>query len=322
MYVLTGGAGFIGSVFLRTLNERGIGDIIVVDSLGSSEKWKNLRGKRFAKYYHKDEFLDLIRRDALPYKATAVIHMGACSATTEQNCDYLMRNNVDYSVTLAEYCAKKQLRFIYASSGAVYGDGSQGYSDCGDTERYHPLNGYGFSKQKFDLWIERQGFQPAACGLRFFNVYGPNEYHKGAMRSVVVKAWQQIKADGVVKLFRSNNPQFADGEQKRDFIYVKDCCAAMWWLLENSKVRGIFNLGSGSARTWNSLAKAVFDALGRSPKIEYIDMPSELRSQYQNFTQAEMNKLREAGYGQPFISLEEGIRDYVQNHLEAPTLFY
>lgn len=322
MYVITGGAGFIGSAFVRTLNDNGITNIIIVDELGCSEKWKNLRGKSYYRYYHKDTFIDLIRNGALPYPITALVHMGACSSTTERDCDFLMRNNVDYSTTLADYAASHGTRFIYASSAATYGGGEAGYSDTAATSALRPLNPYGYSKLVFDDYMVAKNFGGAGCGLKFFNVYGPNEYHKADMQSMVVKSWRQIKQEGRVKLFRSGDSRFPDGGQKRDFIYVKDCCRVIWWLLQNPKVTGIFNLGTGTARSWNDLATAVFSALGRPVQIEYIEMPESIRSQYQNFTQAEMHKLAAAGFDCAFSSLEQGVLDYVQNHLEGPDPYF
>jgi ADP-L-glycero-D-manno-heptose 6-epimerase len=315
MIVLTGGAGFIGSVMLAHLNAQGIDDVLVVDNLGTGEKWKNLRGKRFRDYLHRDELLRRIERNELQ-KPRAVIHLGACSATTERDMEYLMRNNVHYSQILARYALEQDARFIYASSAATYGLGERGYRDAED-EVYslQPLNGYGYSKLLFDQWVVREKLHNKVCGLRFFNVYGPNEYHKGGMMSVAFKAFEQVQQGGVVKLFASNDSRFADGEQQRDFIYVKDCATVMGWLLEHREANGIFNLGTGTARTWNDLAKAVFAALGKSPVINYIPIPEHLAAQYQNFTRAEMEKLRKVGYRAPFTSLEDGVRDYVQQHL-------
>ncbi len=316
MYIVTGGAGFIGSAFVSKLNSEGITDIVVVDELGSGEKWKNLRGKNFVEYIHKEEFRDMLLTESLPFDVTAIIHMGACSSTTEKDLDFLLENNLNYSKDLAEYAAEHDIRFIYASSAATYGGGEQGYSDQTPLKNLIPLNGYGFSKQLFDLHMERQEFGPKAVGLKFFNVFGPNEYHKEDMSSVVFKSWMQIKETGKVRLFKSYIPSFADGEQKRDFIYVKDCCDAMWWLLNNQEVTGVYNLGTGVARSWNDLVKAVFAALGEKPVIEYIDMPETLRNQYQYFTQADMEKFKDTGCPIEFTSLENAVKDYVVNYLE------
>jgi len=316
MHVITGGAGFIGSAFLAKLNAQGIDDILVVDELGSSQKWQNLRGKIFRDYVHKAQFLKLLKDDAFPSSISAIIHLGACSSTIETDLDFLLENNYKYSLALAEYAASHKVRLIYASSAATYGDGSSGYSEAIKLSRLKPLNRYGFSKHLFDLAMERRGFQPSVVGIKFFNVFGPNEYHKGEMRSVVHKAWQQIKASGSVRLFKSYRRDYADGEQKRDFIYIKDCCQVMWWLLQHPNIKGLFNLGSGVARSWNDLARAVFTALGKEPCIEYIEMPEAVRNQYQYFTQADMQKLSSTGCPFKFHSLEEGVYDYVVNYLE------
>ncbi|RMG41056.1 MAG: ADP-glyceromanno-heptose 6-epimerase [Candidatus Dadabacteria bacterium] len=315
-YVITGAAGFIGSAVLYRLNQEGIRNIFVVDELGKSEKWHNLKKREFIDYLHKDRFLSLIQTDSFPDKIKAIIHMGACSSTTEQDMDYLYQNNYLYSRSLAQFSLEFKIRFIYASSAATYGDGSLGYSDDDqDSLKLIPLNRYGFSKQLFDRWVIKNKLQNSVAGLKFFNVYGPNEYHKGEMRSVVLKAFEQIKETGRVKLFKSYQLEYRDGEQMRDFIYVKDCADVIWWLINNPRINGIFNLGTGTARTWLDLATAVFAAMGKKPKIDFIDMPSELRNQYQYFTEAKMDKLRSSGYERNFHSLEEGVLDYVKNYL-------
>jgi len=316
MYIVTGGAGFIGSAFISFLNQQGIRDIAVVDVLEHSSRWKNLRGKEFIHYFHRDEFVSLIERDALPFAATAVIHMGACSSTTETDADFLMRNNYRYSVSVAEFCSRHNLRLIYASSAATYGAGECGYDDAAELKKLAPLNPYGFSKHAFDLWMTHSKFTPRSVGLKFFNVYGPGEYYKGDMSSVVYKSWQQIKSAGNVKLFKSYRPDFGHGEQKRDFVYVKDCCKVMWWLLQNPGVTGLFNVGSGTATSWKDLVTSVFSALNLPPSIEFIEMPESLRAQYQYFTEAKLSNLRAAGYTAPFTSLEMAVRDYVSEHLE------
>ncbi len=315
MIVVTGGAGFIGSAFIAKLNSEGISDILVVDELGSGERWKNLLGKKFFDYLHKDVFIAQAKAGSLPQPLSAIVHMGACSSTTETNVEYLMDNNYRYSVTLAEFANSRGIRFLYASSAATYGNGSQGYSDEGDLVSLQPLNPYGYSKYLFDIYMQRQGF-PNSLGLKFFNVFGPNEYHKGDMRSMVVKAHHQIQTSGKVRLFKSAHPDFKDGEQKRDFIYVKDCCEIMWWLLKHPKVCGVYNLGSGRARSWNDLVGSVFQSLGLTVSIEYIDMPNNIRGQYQYFTEAPMQKLKAAGCPVSPRSLEEAIGDFVGCHLE------
>ncbi|MCO6431043.1 MAG: ADP-glyceromanno-heptose 6-epimerase [Deltaproteobacteria bacterium] len=315
MYIVTGGAGFIGSVFARKLNIEGIDDILIVDELGSTERWKNLRNIRYLDFLHKDDFIDKVRNVKLS-NPKAIIHMGACSSTTERDADYMMRNNYEYTKALCDYAIRTGVRFIYASSAATYGDGQHGYDD--DLERLEklvPLNVYGYSKHLFDLYAKRHGYFNNIVGLKFFNVYGPNEYHKEDMRSIALKSFQQISSMGQVKLFKSHRAGYTDGEQKRDFVYVKYCCDVMWWLLNNPSVNGLFNLGSGSARSWNDLVRAVFTAMKRPEAIQYIDMPHELRPQYQYFTEARMERLKAAGCPIISPSLEEGVKDYVCNYL-------
>jgi ADP-L-glycero-D-manno-heptose 6-epimerase len=319
MYIVTGGAGFIGSAMIWKLNSMGIDDILVVDNLSTSEKWKNLVNRRYADYMHRDVFIDMAARDAFGNDITAVIHMGACSATTERDADFLMRNNLVYSKTLCLYAQKKGARFINASSAATYGNGSQGFADDVDgLDTLRPLNMYGYSKHLFDLWAKKNGCLAGLVSLKFFNVYGPNEQHKGDMRSVINKAFHQIGESGRMRLFRSTDPDYADGGQMRDFVYIKDCAEIMWWLLENPEVNGIFNIGTGTARTWNDLIRAVFAAMKLPERIEYMDIPTELAGKYQNFTEARMERLHAAGYDAPMYSLEQGITDYVHYYLEAP----
>lgn len=323
MIIVTGGAGFIGSAYIWKLNEAGIQDILVVDALDCSDKWKNLVNRRFESYMDHEEFLGRVEDDLLPGHVEAVIHMGACSATTERDANYLMENNTHYTIKLAEWAMRRGARFIYASSGATYGDGAQGYSDDdGVTATLKPLNMYGYSKQLFDLWALRQGAVSRLAGLKFFNVYGPNEYHKDDMRSVVHKAFGQILDTGRVSLFKSYRPDYRDGEQVRDFVYVKDVVDVIDWLRLHPDKNGIFNVGTGQARTWIDLAKAVFSALERPPEIDFVEMPEHLRDRYQYRTQASIEKLRAAGYAAPFCSLEDGVGDYVRNYLMKadPTL--
>lgn len=315
--VVTGGAGFIGSNVVAALNARGEDDVLVVDHLGQSEKWRNLVGLRFADYMERDDFRFAFRNDALA-AVDAVIHLGACSATTERDASYLADNNYRFSRELCEWCLQHGTRFVYASSAATYGDGALGYGDDeAGLDRLRPLNMYGYSKHLFDLWAQRNGLLERIAGLKYFNVYGPNEAHKGDMRSVIHKAFGQIGETGVLKLFRSHKPDWADGEQVRDFIHVRDAVAATLFLLDNRKVGGVFNCGTGCARTWNDLGRAVFAAMGREPRIEYVDMPAALREKYQYRTEADMTKLREAGWSDECLSLEDGIRDYIQQHLMA-----
>ncbi|NJB67028.1 ADP-L-glycero-D-manno-heptose 6-epimerase [Desulfobaculum xiamenense] len=319
MHIVTGGAGFIGSAFVWKLNSMGVTDIIVVDDLGTSDKWKNLVNRTYVDYVHKDMFLEMVMHEDMPFDVDSIIHMGACSSTTERNADYLMENNYRYTMTLAHFCLEHDVRFINASSAATYGDGSLGFDDDPDgIEALRPLNMYGYSKQLFDLWSLRTGAVDSLASLKFFNVFGPNEYHKGDMMSVICKAHRQIRDNGFMSLFRSGRPDYADGGQMRDFVYVKDCVDVMWWLLQNPQVNGIFNLGTGTARTWNDLARSVFSAMGVPEDIRYIDMPAALEGKYQYFTEAKMDRLREAGCPVAFRSLEDAVADYVGNHLSAP----
>jgi ADP-L-glycero-D-manno-heptose 6-epimerase len=316
MIVVTGGTGFIGSAFIAKLNSEGVRDIVVVDSASLPHKDKLLAKKAFSNFIDKESFITALRTNTLPFPLTAIVHMGACSSTTERNLEFLRENNIEFSKSIIQYCAERNIRCIYASSAATYGDGDEGYSDDEATlERYRPLNPYGDSKQQVDLWARDTGLLRHAVGLKFFNVYGPNEYYKGDMASIAWKAFNTINATGEFSLFRSHRPDYADGEQMRDFVYVKDCCAVMWWLLNNPTVNGIFNVGSGKAESWNTLLGAVFTAMGREPRINYIDMPESIRNQYQYFTEAPMHKLRTAGYSKPFSPLAEGVRDYVTQHL-------
>lgn len=324
MILLTGGAGFIGSCFLKKLNDQGIDDIMIVDSFRNTDKWKNLIGKKFIEIIHKDElfsFLNFSDEIKSGLKFDAVIHLGACTDTTEKNMNYLIENNYRFSVNLANYALGKNSRFIYASSAATYGDGEKGYSD-NRIDGLKPMNAYGFSKHLFDMWIYNNGLENDVTGIKFFNVFGPNEYHKGKMASMVYKAYNQIKSTGKIKLFKSNSDKYADGEQKRDFVYVKDVVEVLWKILNNKKAKGILNLGSGKARTWNSLANSVFSALDLNPNIEYIDMPDEIKDQYQNFTQADIKKLKAKGCSVEFSSLEDNINDYVRNYLTKSWKYY
>ena len=319
MIIVTGGAGFIGSAFVWKLNQQGIDDVIIVDQLGSDDKWKNLVNRRFADYLHRDEFLRMVQEDKVSGKVSAVIHMGACSSTTERNADYLWENNCLYSRRVAEWSLRHNIRFIYASSAATYGDGALGFSD--DHEKIgllKPINMYGYSKQVFDLWVLKNKLESKITGIKFFNVFGPNEYHKGDMASVIFKAFRQIRETGKVRLFKSYKKEYSHGGQLRDFIYVKDCVDVMWWFLNNADANGIYNLGTGKSRTWKDLIKAVFAAMERKANIQYMEMPESIRNQYQYFTEAQMNKLKSAGCVVNFAPLEESVRDYVVNYLQAP----
>ena len=316
MIVVTGGAGFIGSAVVWKLNQMGVDNIIIVDELGKDEKWKNLNGLRFEDFLHKDDFMGLILHRNVPFKVTSIIHLGACSSTTEKNADYLMDNNVHYSQELAKYSLTNGVRFIYASSAATYGDGTEGYDDDESTlDVLRPLNMYGYSKQLFDLWIRRNAIMDKVVGLKYFNVYGPNEYHKEDMRSVVHKAFEQVRDKGKVRLFKSYKPEYKDGEQKRDFIYVKDAVDITLFFLEHEDKNGIFNIGTGRAQTWIELVTALFKAVGKPVNIEYVDMPEDIREKYQYFTEANLTKLRNAGYAKPIMNVEEGVTDYVKQYL-------
>ncbi len=320
MIIVTGGAGFIGSALVYALNQRGIDDIIIVDTLRYGEKWKNLNGLKYADIIHKDDFYEMLMNEELP-EAETIFHLGACSSTTEKDADYLMFNNYVYTMELAKYASGNNIRFIYASSAATYGDGSNGYDDNEDElEKLRPLNMYGYSKQMFDLWAKRNGLLNEIVGVKYFNVYGPNEYHKGDMRSVVHKAFEQIRKTGSMKLFKSYKKEYPDGGQRRDFIYVKDAVEMTLFFMNNPDLHGIYNIGTGKARTWNDLGQSLFDALGRPPKIEYIEMPEELRGKYQYFTKANIEKIRNAGYDKPISSIEEGVADYVKYLLDKQYL--
>ncbi len=317
MIIVTGGAGFIGSAFVWKLNQEGIEDITIVDRLGTKDKWKNLVNRRFAEFIHKDDFLRMVGEDRVPFDVAAIIHMGACSSTTERDADYLWQNNYVYTRNLAQWSVKKGIRFIYASSAATYGDGSRGFSDDhGIIANLRPINMYGYCKQVFDLWAIRNSLEGKIAGIKFFNVFGPNEYHKEDMTSVIFKAFGQIKETGKVRLFKSYKPEYSDGGQLRDFVYVKDCVDVLWWLLQHPAANGIFNLGTGKARSWNDLIGAVFAAVGKKTNIEYIPMPEGLRNQYQYFTEAKMDKLQAADCPVSFSSLEDSVRDYVVNYLQ------
>lgn len=315
--IVTGGAGFIGSNLVKALNDRGVTDILVVDHLDKPGKRRNLELIRFREYADKAEFRQQLRAGKVP-DARAVFHMGACSSTTETDEAYLDDNNYRYTRELCEWCLRMGARFIYASSAATYGDGSRGYSD-GDsvTPTLQPLNGYGKSKLKFDLWALTSGAIQRVAGLKYFNVYGPGEDHKGAMRSMVNKAYGQIRQSGECGLFKSYRPDYRDGEQDRDFIYVSDAVAATLFFYDRPEICGLYNCGTGIARTWLDLARALFAAMNRPAKIRFIEMPEEIREKYQYHTQADMTKLRRAGYAAPFLSIEEGVRRYVEDYLSG-----
>lgn len=317
MIILTGGAGFIGSCFLSKLNSMGIKDVIVVDNLGTESKWKNLNGKDFYRYYHKTEFRDFIRNSPASLgEIDYIVHLGACSSTVECNADYIMDNNTAYSIDLLNFAVERDILFMYASSAATYGDGSEGYSDY-KFDQLRPLNPYGFSKHQFDKWVINNGLVDKVIGLKYFNVFGPNEYHKGAMASMVYKAYKQVKETGEISLFKSNDTKYPDGGQMRDFIYVKDAVDVMGLMfLRGQAISGIYNLGTGEPHSWNELAEAIFNAMGLPKNIKYIDMPEKLSKQYQNYTKAEMEKMQRNGIEHKFLSLQDSVSDYINNHLE------
>jgi ADP-L-glycero-D-manno-heptose 6-epimerase len=315
MIVITGAAGFIGSALVWRLNQLGRNNIIIVDELGKDEKWKNLVGLDFEDFINKDLFLEKID-SGLNFKVDAIIHMGANSSTTEKDADHLLINNFEYTKKLAVHSIDNNIRFIYASSAATYGDGILGFNDDDNIcLKLRPLNMYGYSKNLFDNWALKKNILDKIAGIKYFNVFGPNEYHKGDMRSVVHKAFEQIRDSGKVKLFKSRNKNYKDGEQKRDFIYIKDAVDMTLFFMDHKNKNGLYNVGSGKARTWNDLVTALFIALGKSVNIEYIDLPDHLADKYQYFTQANMDKIKKAGYTQNISSLEDGITDYVKNYL-------
>ncbi len=318
--LVTGGAGFIGSALIWALNGRGLTDIVVTDLLGSDEKWRNLTPLRFADYVEADRFRATLARDPDAFgRFSAVFHLGACSATTERNASYLADNNFTVTKELAAWSLARGSRFVYASSAATYGDGAQGMDDRDpNLARLRPLNMYGYSKHLFDLHAQRAGWLDRIVGVKYFNVFGPNEAHKGDMRSLVHKACGQIQATGRVQLFQSHHPDYRDGEQQRDFLYVKDAVEMTLHFAEHPAglaAGGLFNLGSGEANTWLALTRALFTALGREPQIEFIPMPEALRGKYQYYTRADIGKLRDAGYARPVTPLAEAVRDYVQGYL-------
>lgn len=320
MIIVTGGAGFIGSNLLKALEQRG--ELVVVDWLGEDNKWRNIAKRELYDVVRPEDLFDFLegREDDVQ----AVFHMGAISATTEANVDAIVKNNVRLSLDLFRWCGLNKVRFLYASSAATYGDGSNGFCDDDTIDALaslSPLNAYGWSKHVVDRRIARVlrsgGSLPPQCvGLKFFNVYGPNEYHKENMRSVVHQLHGKISAGEDAILFRSHNSEYSDGGQLRDFVYVKDVVDMMIWFLDNPEVQGLYNAGTGQARSFLDLANAVYSAMGKQPKIKFVDTPVEIRDKYQYFTEANMSKLQEAGFSKPATSLEDGVRDYVLNYLE------
>lgn len=316
MIVITGAAGFIGSVMAGKLNREGYFDLVLADDFSHQSKTRNYDSKKYTCLVDRDDLFDWVRKEHRFIQF--IIHLGARTDTAEKKMEVFNRLNLDYSRSLWEICVEFGLPLIYASSAATYGSGESGYDDAHDVPwMLKPLNPYGISKNEFDKWALKQDRKPYYwAGLKFFNVYGPNEYHKGRMASVVYHAYRQIKNTGRVKLFRSHHPDYRDGEQKRDFIYVFDLVDVIFWMMHQRKNSGIYNLGTGHAETFLALVNAVFNALSLQPVIDFIDTPDDIRDTYQYFTEARMGKLRAAGYDKAFTSLAEGIDDYVRNYLE------
>jgi ADP-L-glycero-D-manno-heptose 6-epimerase len=319
--VLTGAAGFIGSYLLGFLNKQGFKNIIIADEFDEEDKWFNFDSKEFMAKVEREELFDWLaeNKPAISF----VFHLGARTDTTEFDYTVHEKLNVAYSKKIWNYCVASNIPLVYASSAATYGSGELGYNDDHElVEKLHPLNPYGVSKNEFDKWALHQTEKPPFwAGLKFFNVYGPNEYHKGRMASVIFHSFNQVRSTGKVKLFKSHRPDFKDGQQLRDFIYVEDVAKVCYWLMNNTVQSGLYNLGTGKARSFEDLAKATFAAMGKAPVIEYIDMPEDIRDKYQYFTEASMSKLQNAGYSANFYSLEEGVSDYVKNYL-LPASYY
>ncbi len=319
--ILTGAAGLIGSALLRQLNLDGVDDVVAVDRLGTSEKWRHLVPLRFADYLDAEDFFARIARDGDAFGPVAtVFHLGACSSTTERDASYLVANNVRRTQEIARWSVERGARFVYASSAATYGARESDMREDLDPHALRPLNMYGYSKHLVDLWMRREGLLARAVGIKYFNVFGPNEDHKGAMRSVVAKAYEQIGAHGAIELFKSYRHGIAHGEQTRDFLYVKDAAAATAFLARERGAAGLYNVGSGVERTWNDLARSVFAALDRPPRIDYVEMPDALRGKYQYRTVASVDRLRAAGWTAAFTPLEDAVDDYVRNYLVTGTV--
>lgn len=316
--LVTGGAGFIGSALVWALNQLGVEKVIVTDRLGTDEKWRNLVPLRFEDYLDADDLMGRLEFDGLG-RFDLILHLGACSATTERDASFLAKNNFEYTKNLAHWALKRGVRFVYASSAATYGDGSQGMSDLDNATdalaKLRPLNAYGYSKHLFDQYAARSGILRQLVGLKYFNVYGPNEAHKGDMRSLVHKAYGQIEQTGGVQLFKSHRPDYKDGEQQRDFLYIKDAIAMTLHLAMTPQAHGLYNIGSGLAHTWLELTGALFSAMNRPPKVTFIDMPESIRAKYQYHTQADTAKLRAAGYTAQVTPLVDAVADYVRGYL-------
>lgn len=316
--LVTGGAGFIGSWLVHDLNQQGVEKIVVADFLGSDNKWQNLTPLAFERYLEASELLPALESNRLG-SFDLVLHMGACSSTSERDASYLVSNNYEFTRRLAHWSLDKGARFVYASSAATYGNGSEGMDDTSDISylrKLRPLNMYGYSKQLFDLYAAQKGLLEKCAGIKYFNVFGPNEQHKGEMRSLANKAYSQVKSTGTLKLFKSARDDYKDGEQKRDFIYVNDAAAMTLHLAASDDAVGLFNVGAGRAETWLDLANAIFAAMGRDPKIEFIDLPPEIRDGYQYLTLADISRLRSSGYEREVTPLADSVRDYVTNYLD------
>ncbi|MCW3120895.1 MAG: rfaD [Flavipsychrobacter sp.] len=319
--VITGAAGFIGSYLTGYLNQLGFEQLVLVDDFSNNQKSANLAGKKYLHKIHREQYFDW--QEQHPDLVKYVFHLGARTDTTEMDYAIHKKWNLDYSKRVWELCTAQNIPLVYASSAATYGNGEHGYTDSHDiVSQLHPLNPYGVSKNEFDIWaLEQKTAPPFWAGLKFFNVFGPNEYHKARMASVIFHAYYQVKAKGEVKLFRSHNPDYKDGEQIRDFIYVKDVVSICTWLMQQQPASGLYNTGTGKARTFKDLVKAIFTTLQVPEKINFIDTPIDIRDKYQYFTEADMNKLRNAGYTQPFYTLEEGVKEYVSEYLSSHKYF-
>ncbi|MFZ4592526.1 MAG: ADP-glyceromanno-heptose 6-epimerase [Ignavibacteria bacterium] len=319
MIIVTGGAGFIGSALVWALNKKGREDIIIVDHFGKDDKYKNLVSLKFMDVFDRDDFGQMVHDGFLKNnKVDVLYHLGACSSTTELDMNFLLRNNFEYTKFLCGHSVNNNIRFVYASSAATYGEGKQGYEDDeSKLDTLRPLNPYGYSKQLFDQWAKREGYLDRIAGMKYFNVFGPNEYHKGDMQSIVSKAYKQVKEKGTARLFKSYSKEYGNGEQKRDFVYVKDAVDMTIYFGENKIVNGIYNVGTGNANTFNSFVKPIFKALGVKENIEYFEMPEVLQGRYQDFTQANMDKIRKTGYKGTFTSIEDAVIDYVKNYLDS-----
>ncbi len=313
LLIITGAAGFIGCNVVRALNEKGYTNLLLIDRLGEDDRWKNLVGLQFNDLISPEVFLSKISNSRIYDRAVICIHLGACSSTIEKNADFLLENNCRFTQTVCKWSVAHHIRFVYASSAATYGDGCLGYTDDESAlVKLKPLNMYGFSKQLFDLWAKRERLLSQIVGIKFFNVYGPHEEHKGQMSSLVNKAYHWISKTGQLELFKSYRAEYKDGQQKRDFVYIDDAVDVILYFSFNYKGGGIFNCGTGKARTWLDLAHAVFDSMKTPENIKFIEMPQELRNQYQYFTQSDNSKLLKAGYHRPFTELEEGVFAYIK----------